>query len=187
MKKSFQIKIIDSFQISNLRTIVFVQNENAGLPTDSILKSGSGKSWVVKNRIIEFPDLENPEFDEETTTHLHLKFSSLENKTESEQQAVQRIFQNIYQYQLEGIGHDEKPAINEELEVVVPDDGQLRIVSFDNDDVYVVQRFTNEILPISKHRVFRNDNLAVGLYLRYCEHHIYDIVDVYGNFVFGGS
>lgn len=61
MNNRFQIKIIDAFQVSNLGIVVFVQNENNGLPTDCVLKSiSSQKSWLVKNRIIEFEHLENP-------------------------------------------------------------------------------------------------------------------------------
>lgn len=186
MKKSFKIKAIDAFQISNLGIIVFVQNANNGLPTDCVLKSlNTGISWVVKSRIIEFSELDNPEFNEETITNLHLTFSSAENRNISQQQTLERISQNIFQYQIEGIGHDEKPALDEELEVMVPPEGQLRVVSFDDENAYVIQRFSNEILSVNRSRIFRDENLAIGLYVRYCEHRIYDIVDVSGNFVFG--
>lgn len=57
--------------------------------------------------------------------------------------------QNIFQYQIEGINHDQKPDLKEELEVIIPYVGQLRIVSISQDEV-VAKSSENKTISISK-------------------------------------
>lgn len=114
------LQVIDSFQISNLGNIVFIKNDNQilGLKNGTVLKSKhSNKSWFVKNRIIEFPSIETA-FENETIINSFLNFSNIENRIIAEKNATERNNNNIFQYQIEPIFHNNKPEKNEILEII---------------------------------------------------------------------
>ncbi len=119
MQNTKKVKIVNSFQISNLGIIAFIknENENLGLKKGTLLKSLEfNKSWIVKSRIIEFPLIEI-QFENETVTNSLLNFSNIENRFNAENKAKERISENVYQYLIEPILHKNKPLENEIVNV----------------------------------------------------------------------
>lgn len=111
MKALREVTVIESFQVSQLGILVFLQTENEGLASGTLLKSlKSGASWIVKNRFIAYPDIEQP-FDNEIGLQQHLSFSTVENKVLSERKAAERLKNKIYQYLLEGTDKPEKEEV----------------------------------------------------------------------------
>lgn len=119
-----EVKIVEAFQISNLGMIAFIKNENENfwIKKGTIIKSPkSNKSWIVKSRIIEFPEIET-QYGNETITNSFLHFSNIENKLKAESKAKARIENNIYQYIIEPILHIDKPLENEIIEITEHND-----------------------------------------------------------------
>lgn len=115
-----EVKIIESYLISNFGMIVSLRytNEILGLKKGVILKSKiSNRLWFVQNRIIEFPSVEKP-FLNESTINSHIRFLNVENRDDADEKAYERIKENIFQYQIESIFHNEIPMKNETLQVI---------------------------------------------------------------------
>ncbi|MFC7774467.1 hypothetical protein [Flavobacterium sp. GCM10027622] len=117
MKKIVAVKVCESFHIAHFGIVVFLENPNEGLATGTLLQSQKSNAvWIVTNRIIEFPNLENP-FDNETVLNSYLHFSTLEKRKQAENNTIERQKKRIYHYQLEGI---KKPEKNEVLAIITP-------------------------------------------------------------------
>ena len=120
MQSSKQTKIINVFQISNFGIIVFlkINHEFSGLESGTILKSeNSNKSWFINSRIIEFPSVETY-FQNEKVINSFLNFTTIQNRNKAEENARIRSKDKIYQYQIEPILHNDKPEINETLNII---------------------------------------------------------------------
>lgn len=106
-----ELIVIESFQVSGIGLLVFLQNVQNGLPANTILKSqATANSWKVKNRIIQFS--EEIIFENEKVSWSHLRFATLSDKIKSVEKKESQMQNRIFQYLLEG---DEKPVKNEVL------------------------------------------------------------------------
>ena len=123
MQNSQQVTVINTFQISKFGIIVFLRTNNnfLGLENGTILKSeNSSKSWYVENRIIEFPSIET-NFENEKIMNSSLHFTNVQNRIKAEENAIKRSNEKIYLYQIDPILHNEKPKLNEILNVITFD------------------------------------------------------------------
>jgi hypothetical protein len=105
------IEVIDSWDLTSRGIIVELRHQLDGLTTGSIIKSQtSDKEWIVKNRILFHHTLDRQRrFPNEITTYTHSSFGSVDNMLSSAQNILDKEAENIFQYQLQTIGHSAKP------------------------------------------------------------------------------
>jgi hypothetical protein len=111
------IEVIDSWDLTSRGIIADLQHQLDGLPTGSIIKSQTtDKEWRVNNRILFHHTLDRQKkFPNEITTYTHSSFGSVDNMLASEKKILEREKQNIFQYQLQSVGHNSKPVIGDTL------------------------------------------------------------------------
>lgn len=111
------IEVIDSWDLTSRGIIADLRHQLEGLPPGSIIKSQTtGKEWRVNNRILFHHTLyKQRKFPNEITTYIRLSFASVDNMLASEKKILEREKQNIFQYQLQAVGHNSKPIVREVL------------------------------------------------------------------------
>lgn len=143
------VTVIESFQVSGLGILVFLQTENEGLASGTLLTSPkNNRSWVLKNRAIAFPSIEKP-FENETVSHQHLRFSTLEDRIRAKHQAVERLENRIYQYQLEGIAKPEKGEILECIQLMYSNGNIILEHLTENDAPFFYELYSHPQLAVN--------------------------------------
>jgi hypothetical protein len=105
------IQVIDSWDLTSLGIIAELRHELNGLTSRSILKSQStSHEWRIMNRILFNHTIESQtRFLNETTALIHSSFAGVENMINSEANILGKEKLNIFQYQLQALGHNSKP------------------------------------------------------------------------------
>lgn len=105
------IEVIDSWDLTSGGIIAELRHQFDGLTTGSIIKSQTtDKTWRVKNRILFHHTLDKQKrFPNEITTYTHSSFGSVEDMMNSATNILNKEEGNIFQYQLQAIGHYSKP------------------------------------------------------------------------------
>ena len=111
------IQVIDSWDITLRGIIGELQHNLNGLASGSLIKSQTtNKEWRIKKRILFHHVLDKQrKFSNETTTYTHSSFGSVENMINSAKAIFDKEEQNIFQYQLQAVGHNSKPQIGDTL------------------------------------------------------------------------
>ena len=86
MNQEETIEVIESYKLSDGRIIVFLKSHNGKLADDIVLNSNDGKKWMTKSFF---------------HTYGHSEIENIMNREAN----------NIFEYLLEGINHDEKPIV----------------------------------------------------------------------------
>jgi|GEM_PF-2487782 len=89
--KECHTEIIDSFKLSNGMIVAFIECADGKLPDSIILENHQHKKWKIKRYL-------------QTT-----------NSLEGYEKIKQQEMKNIFQYELEGIYHRDKPGIGDRL------------------------------------------------------------------------
>lgn len=112
----------DSFKITGRGIFLELQHSEQGLTKDTTLISeNSEKKWLVKVRVLfEHAVHEQRLFENESTDYILMKFNSLEKRQASINAIKEREFNNIYQYLVQPVDHDEKPKQGEKLNIKYP-------------------------------------------------------------------
>jgi len=110
-----------SWNITAFGIIAVLQHYFDGLQSDIIIKSTTtGNEWRVKKRVLFYHTADRQKkFPNESTTHIHLSFASIEKKLLSIRNILDREDQNMFQYQLEPIEHSLKPSVGDTLTPVI--------------------------------------------------------------------
>lgn len=109
----------ESFKVTGRGIVLELQHRKEGLSKDTTLISeNSGKNWIVKVRILfDHAVHEQRLFENESTDYMFIKFNSLEKRQASINEIKERESNNIYQYLVQPIDHDEKPKQGEKLNI----------------------------------------------------------------------
>lgn len=105
------ILVVDSWDLSSIGIIAELKHQFDGLQSGLILKSQStSNEWIVKNRIMYNHTYgKQKTFTNEKTTQSFVSFYSLEKQIISAKAILEKEESNIFQYQLQPIGHKSKP------------------------------------------------------------------------------
>jgi hypothetical protein len=108
---------VDSFNITGMGIVVYLQHSYQGLPTGTeLLCTESGRIWRVKSRLL-FDHAEQEVFPNETPAHVHFSFSSIDKLLHSKKAILDGEAQKIYQYILEPVHHADKPRAGQALTI----------------------------------------------------------------------
>jgi hypothetical protein len=109
-----------SFSITHRGIIVFLQHDLAGLPASTRLRSSTnGQLWSVRSRVVYSHLMtQHRLFENETLDYMTLSFSDVGKLEASAARTQQQEQRGVYQYFLQGIGHDLKPQSGEPLELI---------------------------------------------------------------------
>ena len=114
------IVVKESFSITQRGFFVELQHYLPGLPSQTVLSSlTTGRKWEVVSRVV-FAHMveEHVWFEVEQVNPIRLSFSDSERLSESRLATLAREQNHIYEYQLKGVGHLEKPSVGERLQIV---------------------------------------------------------------------
>lgn len=114
-----KVRVIDSWKLSVRNEILAdIEHSLNGLSPETILRSDStGLAWKVVSRII-FQQVENQKrFNIETEHHQHFVFRPIENLEKFRKDIHRKESSGIYQYSIQPIDHDKKPADGDTLSV----------------------------------------------------------------------
>jgi hypothetical protein len=119
MIKEKNLKILECWNITGRGIIAELQYNGKGLPEGTILKSSQKNiQWKIKNRLLFNHTLDKQKrFPNEKEIIMRFHFRPIENLEKSEKDIQNKEEKGIYQYEIEGIGHDQKPEKNEQLEI----------------------------------------------------------------------
>jgi rubrerythrin len=111
------IHIIDSWDLTSIGIVVELKHQFNGLQSGLIIKSQStGNEWRIKKRILySHTNGKQKMFSNETTTQSFLSFDSIEKQISSAKNILDKEESNIFQYQLQPIGHKLKPIKGDTL------------------------------------------------------------------------
>ena len=111
------IQVIDSWSLSSGIIVSELKHQFQGLASGLIIKSQTtDKEWKVKTRLIFHHAIEKQKkFLSETTVFVHSSFGSTEKMMDSAKKFLDKEEENIFQYQLQPIGHLLKPMANDIL------------------------------------------------------------------------
>lgn len=116
LKKATAI-IENSFMISGRGIVVELMHSELGLKKHTVLISKKSKlKWIVKARVL-FDHAEQKQiiFESESVEYLLCSFNSIEKKNQSIQSILEKEKQQIFQYYLTPIKHENKPIDGEKL------------------------------------------------------------------------
>ena len=115
------IQVFDSWQTTAFGVIAELHNDFDGLASGTIIKSTTrDKEWRVKKRILFYHTFDRQKtFSNELTTYVHASFDSIEKQVISSKNILDKEEQNVFQYQLQPIGHSSKPDVGDILMPVV--------------------------------------------------------------------
>ena len=169
-----------------MNIIVELENSHNGLPTGTILFSkNSERQWFVENRIIESiasEEIKRFPFEREKIIHLNIIPTSNRNKVISS--LIEKNKNNIFQYQIRPINHEEKPELNEILSVHFNIQSRYivyKILDIQEDKVIVADPFGDKI---ESSKILLRSFAQIGDLIRHCEHCYYDVIDENGDFVY---
>jgi hypothetical protein len=111
--------IEESFNITGRGIVLELQHGEQGLAKGTeLIAENSGKTWIVKVRVLfEHAVHEQKIFNSESIDYMLLKFDSIEKRQGSIESIKERESNNIYQYLIEPVKHDEKPKQGEKLKI----------------------------------------------------------------------
>ena len=114
--------IEDSFTITGIGIILELKLNQAGLAESTeLISKKSEKVWRIKTRVLfNHAVHEQQIFEIESTNYMHLNFRSVEKRQASIERVKERESNNIYQYLVEPIDHNEKPEQGERLKINYP-------------------------------------------------------------------
>ena len=112
----------DSFQITGRGIILEINHNLQGLPKGTILKSKvNNLNWEVISRVIfHHPEFKQIHFEIETQDYMRITFDTNEKLLKSVEQIFQKEKDNIYQYLIKPLDHNQKPNNEEYLEIKLP-------------------------------------------------------------------
>lgn len=115
------IQVVDSWETTAFGVIAELHHDFDGLASGTIIRSTTKeKEWRVKKRILFYHTFDRQKkFSNELTTYIHASFDSLEKQVISSKNILDKEEQNIFQYQLQQIGHSSKPDVGDVLAPVV--------------------------------------------------------------------
>jgi hypothetical protein len=121
MTTSKIIQIIDSWATSAFGVIAELQHNFKGLTSGTIIKSTTtDKEWRVKKRVLFYHTFDRQKkFVNEVTTYIHARFNSIEKQILSSENILEKEEKNVFQYQLQPLGHSSKPDVGDILTPVV--------------------------------------------------------------------
>lgn len=107
----------NSFKITGRGIILELKHTQKGLAkATKLISENTDKVWKVKARILFDHAVEEQKiFETESTEYALVRFESPEKRQESIDAIKERESQNIYQYLVEPIGHEDKPKQGEKL------------------------------------------------------------------------
>lgn len=109
--------VVDSFNITGMGVIVYLQHAHQGLPTGTeLFCPESDKLWRVKSRLL-FGHVEQVVFPNETPAYVHFSFSSVAKLLYSKKAILDGEAQKLYQYMLEPVHHADKPRAGQALTI----------------------------------------------------------------------
>ncbi|MEP0265687.1 hypothetical protein [Dokdonia sp.] len=114
--------IEDSFKITGIGILLELKHNQLGLAESTkLISEKSGKIWIIKTRVLFDHAVDEQQiFKIESTNYMHLNFRSVEKKQASIERVKERESNNIYQYLVEPIDHNEKPEQGEKLKINYP-------------------------------------------------------------------
>ena len=114
-----EITVINSWIIQNHGIIGELKYQGNGLLKGTrLISKNSGSEWLVKGRLIFYHTADyQKRFPNETEIRMHFTFRPKENGDKSKDAILDSEEQGIYQYLIEGVGHNEKPKQLENLEL----------------------------------------------------------------------
>ena len=111
----------DSFKITGRGIVLELKHQQEGLPKGtSLIAPERGKSWEVKARILFSAAADQQRvFEVEHVEFALLSFSDQEKRKQSIANIRAKEAENIYQYLIPPIDHDDKPEHGEKLTITL--------------------------------------------------------------------
>lgn len=111
------IQVVDSWEITAFGIIVELKHDFDGLASGTVIKSSAtDEEWRVEKRVFFYHTFDRQKkFLNEVATYIHATFDSFEKQVVSSKAILNKEEHNIFQYQLQTIGHHSKPQVGDTL------------------------------------------------------------------------